>query len=205
MTDPYKTLSGPAGPVLLKERKSKFLGYAFSVHSRDEAQEHLSALWERHPDATHICYAYRIGLTQPETRMNDDGEPAYSAGAPIFGQLESFELYDVLVCVVRYYGGTKLGVGGLIQAYRETARLCLQQAPVVTREPTRVLQLDFGYEALDAVMRTLSQHQLPIEGQEMKLRCRMQIPVPERRAEAVWELFRAIAGVRAEWEEPTHR
>jgi len=171
------------------------------VQSGEEAREHLSALWQRYPDATHICYAYRIGLRQPETRMNDDGEPAYSAGAPIFGQLESFDLHNVLVCVVRYYGGTKLGVGGLIQAYRETARMCLEEAPVVVREPVRVLQLDFGYDSLDAVMRTLSQHQLSLQSQQMDLRCRMHLQVAEQRAEGVMELFQAIAGVRATWSE----
>lgn len=202
MTESYKTLTGPCGPVLLKERKSKFLGFAFPAGSREEAREHLSALRDRYPDATHICYAYRIGLRQPETRMNDDGEPAYSAGAPIFGQLESFDLYNVLVCVVRYYGGTKLGVGGLIQAYRETARSCLEQAPVVIREPERVLRLDFGYDSLDAVMRTISQQQLPIQYQQMELRCQLHVQVAEPRAEAVMELFQAIAGVRAVWEAP---
>ena len=202
MTEAYKTLSGPQGPVLLKERKSKFLGFAFPAASREEAREQLSALRERYPDATHICYAYRIGLRRPETRMNDDGEPAYSAGAPIFGQLESFDLHNVLVCVVRYYGGTKLGVGGLIQAYRETARKCLEQAPVVIREPSRILRLHFDYGALDAVMRTISQHQLCIQDQQMRLTCQMQIRVAEHRADGVMELFQAIAGVRANWEEP---
>ncbi len=202
MTESYKTLSGPCGPVLFRERKSKFLGYAFPVLSGEGAREHLSALWQRYPDATHICYAYRIGHRQPETRMNDDGEPAYSAGAPIFGQLESFDLYDVLVCVVRYYGGTKLGVGGLIQAYRETARMCLEEAPVIVREPVRVLHLEFGYDSLDAVMRTLSQHQLSPQSQQMELRCAIQLQVAEHRAEAVMGLFRALAGVRATWAEP---
>lgn len=202
MTESIKTLSGPGGPVLLKERKSKFIGFAFPAKSREEVREHLSNLRERYPDATHICYAYRLGFRQPETRMSDDGEPAYSAGAPILGQLESFELHNALLCVVRYYGGTKLGVGGLIQAYRETARRCLDQTPVAIYEPVRILRLDFGYGALDAVMRTISQQHLSIQGQEMKLSCRVRIEVAELRAEAVMELFRAIQGVRAYWEEP---
>lgn len=200
MTEPYKTLADPCGPVLLKERKSKFLGYAFPVQSREEAARHLEALWAAHADATHICYAFRIGLRQPETRMNDDGEPAYSAGAPIFGQIEAFDLQNVLVCVVRYYGGTKLGVGGLIQAYRETARNCLETARFTVKEPSRTLELRFGYQALDAVMRTISHHQLTIDSQDMSLRCRVFISVPAAREAEVSELFRAIQGVTMGWE-----
>lgn len=199
MTEPYKTLAAPCGPVLLKERKSKFLGYAFAVGSREEAAKQVEALWAAHADATHICYAYRIGLRQPETRMNDDGEPAYSAGAPIFGQIEAFDLQNILVCVVRYYGGTKLGVGGLIQAYRETARNCLEAARITVREPTRNLELRFGYEALDAVMRTISHHQLSIDRQDMALRCQVSISVPAARETEVSELFRAIRGVSMDW------
>ncbi len=202
MTEPYKTLSAPCGPVLLKERKSKFLGYAFPVRSREEVAAQLESLRATYPDATHICYAFRIGLRPPETRMNDDGEPAYSAGAPIFGQIEAFDLHNVLVCVVRYYGGTKLGVGGLIQAYRETARNCLQEAMVVLKEPSRTLGLYFGYEALDAVMRTIAHNQLSIDRQEMALRCRVYLKIPAAREAGVFELFQAIPGVESEWLTP---
>lgn len=202
MTVPYKTLTAPCGPVLLRERKSKFLGFAFPARSREEVGAHLEGLRTAYPDATHICYAFRIGLGRPETRMHDDGEPAYSAGAPIFGQIEAFDLHNVLVCAVRYYGGTKLGVGGLIQAYRETARNCLQQAMVVLKEPCRTLGLDFGYEALDAVMRTIAHNQLSIEQQEMALRCRVFLRVPAAREAGVFELFQAIPGVESEWITP---
>ncbi len=200
MTEPYKTLSAPSGPVQLKERKSKFLGYAFPVRSREEVGQQLGTLRATYPDATHICYAFRIGLRQPETRMNDDGEPAYSAGAPIFGQIEAFDLHNVLVCVVRYYGGTKLGVGGLMQAYRETARNCLQEAQLEVREPSRNLELRFGYEALDAVMRTISHHQLDIDRQDMALRCRLLVRVPAAREEEVLAFFQAIPGLATSWE-----
>lgn len=202
MTESYKTLSGPYGPAVLKERKSKFLGYAFPVRTREGVARQLESLRTTYPDATHICYAFRIGLRQPETRMNDDGEPAYSAGAPIFGQIEAFDLQNVLVCVVRYYGGTKLGVGGLIQAYRDAARKCLEEAPVVLKEPSRALELRFGYGSLDAVMRTLAHHQLAIEQQDMALRCRVVLRVPAAREEAVYELFQAIQGVETQWQAP---
>lgn len=202
MTAPYKTLTAPCGPVLLRERKSKFLGFAFPARSREEVGAHLEGLRAAYPDATHICYAFRIGLRRPETRMHDDGEPSYSAGAPIFGQIEAFDLHNVLICVVRYYGGTKLGVGGLVQAYRETARSCLQEAPMEIREPSGMLKLHFGYECLDAVMRTISQQQLAIDRQQMQLRCQVLIRVPAAREGPVLELFRAIPGVDVAWEPP---
>ncbi|MEJ2585900.1 MAG: YigZ family protein, partial [Robiginitalea sp.] len=162
---PFKTIIKSSGPFLYKDRKSKFLGWVFPAKSPDHAIKRVETLREKYPDATHICYAYRTGVEKPMVRMNDDGEPAYSAGTPIYHQIESEELFNVLVCVVRYYGGTKLGVGGLIQAYREAARGVLEEARIVTRVPVCILTLDFEYPLLDAVMRFISQHQLKLRSQ----------------------------------------
>lgn len=193
---PYKTISTPSGPFLLKERKSKFLGWAFPASTPGEAANQLDALWKKYPDATHICYAYRIGVENPVVRMSDDGEPAYSAGAPIYHQLESEQLFNVLLCVVRYYGGTKLGVGGLIQAYREAARGVLEGTRVETRVPVCILTLDFEYPLLDAVMRFVSQHQLKLRSQRMELDCSLELEVPLGQCEVIQEGILALGAVR---------
>ena len=192
---PFNSISGPAGPEIYKARKSRFLGYCFPVGSVELAQQHLETLWKRYPDATHICYAYRIGTDQTELRMNDDGEPAYSAGAPIFGQIEALDLFNVLVAVVRYYGGTKLGVGGLIQAYRETARAVLETADIRQVQPEALLELEFGYEDLDAVMRLITQKQLELRKQDMGLRCRVVLAIHPNLLPEIREALGAHPGV----------
>ncbi len=175
---PYRTLSAPAGPFELKEKKSKFIGWAFHASTAGEAAAHIASLRSRYGDATHVCHAFRIGADQPVVRMSDDGEPAHSAGAPILHQIEAAGLHNVVVAVVRYYGGINLGVGGLIRAYREAARGCLKDARVVTRLPHAILTLDFQYPDLDAVMRFISQNRLEILGQQMELSCSVKIRVP---------------------------
>jgi putative IMPACT (imprinted ancient) family translation regulator len=124
--------------------------------------------------------------------MNDDGEPAHSAGSPIFGQIVAAELHNVLICVVRYYGGTKLGVGGLIQAYRESARGVIERAEIVTRTPKCLLILDFDYPALDAVMRYISKYQLNIRSQQMGLNCHMEVEASIKQCDRVMEQLGAI-------------
>ncbi len=193
--EPYKTVAQASGPYQLKERKSKFLGWAFPVNTLEEAAQQIDKLWKEYPDATHICYAYRVGVEKPAVRMNDDGEPAYAAGAPIYHQIESENLFNVLVCVVRYYGGTKLGVGGLIQAYRETARGVLGEATLVTRVPVCLLTLDFEYPLLDAVMRFISQHQLNLRSQRMELNCTLELEVPLGQCEETLRGLRALGEV----------
>ena len=120
--DTYITITQPSPEVLHKDRNSKFYGYAFPVTSEDEIKTCLDQLKKKHYQAGHFCYAWQLGMTYDSYRYNDDGEPSNSAGAPIYGQLQSFDLTNVFVVVVRYFGGTKLGVGGLIQAYRTTAQ-----------------------------------------------------------------------------------
>ncbi|MDG1573148.1 YigZ family protein [Robiginitalea sp. M366] len=192
---PYRTLSAPAGPVNYKERKSRFMGYAYPCATAEEANTHVQALRSQYPDATHVCYAYRLGPGTGQVRMQDDGEPSYSAGAPILGQIEAYDLHCVLLCVVRYYGGVKLGVGGLIQAYRETARETLEAAETREVVPRVRAFLEFGYEVLDAVMRCISQHQLELLEQEMALRCAVVVGIPAEKAEVVRQTLEAIAGV----------
>src|SRR5690606_12630823 len=115
MNHSYKTIKNQVTEILFKEKGSKFIGFGFSVDDENEAKQKLSFLWEKYPDATHICYAYRLGADGETYRVNDDGEPSGSAGLPIYNQIVSKEITHVLVASVRYYGGTKLGVSGLIK------------------------------------------------------------------------------------------
>lgn len=188
----FTTIEEPSGPILIKDRKSKFIGFAYPVTSVAEAKQFVQELHTTFPDATHVCFAYKIGMNQPEIRMNDDGEPTYSAGAPILGQLEAFGLLNVLVCVVRYYGGTKLGVGGLIQAYRETAKQSLENATLISVTAKVHFRLEFGYQNLDAVMRVISQNRLEIINQEMTLSCNITVEANQAESEIIPKLFSAI-------------
>jgi uncharacterized YigZ family protein len=191
----YRSIASDCGPIVFKERKSKFLGFAFNVEDLDQAKIKINELRATFPDATHICYAYKIGVERPEIRMNDDGEPSYSAGAPIFGQIEAFKLENILLCVVRYFGGTKLGVGGLIHAYRETAKACLEASQIETIVPRKKLIIAFGYEALDQVMRVIAQNQLKIATQEMGLSCKIHLKCAAEDLESLKGIFTAIGGV----------
>lgn len=192
----FKTIDAAAGPAQYRDRKSRFLGWAFPVSTEEEAAARLSDLRRGHPDAAHVCYAYRIGVSQPRERVSDDGEPAHSAGSPIFGQIEAAGLHNVLLCVVRYYGGVKLGVGGLIQAYREAARAALAMARVVTRSPKCILTLDFDYPVLDGVMSYISRHRLGIRNQEMGLRCHLELEIPLADCDKILEEVHGLGQVR---------
>ncbi|MFM1879578.1 MAG: hypothetical protein RLZZ241_2444 [Bacteroidota bacterium] len=192
----FKSIAAPCGPVIYKERKSKFIGFGFNVNEVSAVKSVLESLRSRYPDAAHICYAYKIGLQNPEIRMNDDGEPSYSAGAPIYGQIEAFDLENILICVVRYFGGTKLGVGGLIQAYRETARMCLETAEISQIQPMLKLVLEFEYNNIDSVMRILAQHQLELANQTMNLSCSITIRVAESEFKEICALFQTIKDIK---------
>ncbi|WP_445385239.1 IMPACT family protein [Robiginitalea sp. IMCC44478] len=194
-TKSYRTLKKPSGPCLFKEQKSRFIGLAYPADSIEKTKSILEDLKKSYRDASHICYAYRIGWNPTEVRANDDGEPTYSAGAPILGQIESHELFNVMVCVVRYYGGVKLGVGGLIQAYKRAAQESIGQAGVFLKRPVRQVELHFEYPQLDNVMRMISQHQLSIQQQDMHLDCRLILNIKPEHDLEIKELFGAIEGV----------
>ena len=131
--DTYKTIDQPTEGILFKEKNSKFFGYAFPVSTTDEIKIHIDQLKKQHFGAVHFCYAYQIGSEKIEFRVNDDGEPSNSAGIPIYGQIQSFGVTNVLLVVVRIFGGIKLGVGGLISAYKTTAQLVLEEAEIVEK------------------------------------------------------------------------
>ena len=192
----FKTISKATGPVLYREKKSRFLGYAFPVSSVEAADQQLVKLRKKYSDATHVCYGYRIGIVDTQLRMNDDGEPAYTAGSPILGQITSAELFDVMVCVVRYYGGVKLGAGGLAKAYKETAKGVLEVAPVVRRKAVCIIRLQFQYPHLDEVMGFISQNRVKVSTQQMKLDCTIELIVSPEKCEAYCNRLMRIDGVQ---------
>ncbi len=160
--DTYLTVAQPS-EGLYKEKGSKFMAYAVEVKDEDEVKEHLQRIRQQHSQARHVCYAYRLGISGETYRYNDDGEPSGTAGKPIFGQLLSFNVTYILIAVVRYFGGTKLGVGGLITAYKEAAKDALLSANIIEKTATRTIDFTFDYAKMNEVMRFLKQHRLDFE------------------------------------------
>lgn len=177
LNDTYKTIAKASEEVLLKEKKSKFYGFAFPVKDEEQAKLQIDGLRKQFPTANHVCYAWQIGINDPTYRANDDGEPNNSAGMPIYGQIQSFEVTNILIAVVRVFGGTKLGVGGLISAYRNTAKLALENSAIVQKIIEEQLLLKFEYAEMDLVMRFIKKNQLNITSQELNLDCEIVIAV----------------------------
>ena len=194
-THAYRIPAGTAGPELFKDRKSKFIGLVFPVSDREAISLALDSVRSRYADANHVCYAYRLAPPEAEIRTHDDGEPVHSAGAPILGQIEAFGLHQVLVCVVRYFGGTKLGFGGLVRAYRECARGVLESCPVDTVRRQVQLEIEFGYDQLDAVMRIIDQSRLEVLHREMQLQGLIRLGLDPEIADTLRVRFKALPGV----------
>lgn len=187
--DTYKTITKSSPETLFKDRGSKFFGYAFPVSNEDEIKEHLDQLKKEHHTARHWCYAWQLGMGYERYRANDDGEPSNSAGMPIYGQLQSFDVTNVLVVVVRYFGGTKLGVGGLIQAYKTGAQMALSASTIEERTIDVVFKLFFEYPEMNTVMRILKDEQLDVVTQKMELNCEFDISVRKKDADRIFNLF----------------
>ena len=153
-SDTYKTLKEPSEGIY-KEKGSKFLAFAYSVFTEDEIKEHITELKKQYHDARHHCYAWKLGMDSNHYRMNDDGEPSGTAGKPIYGQILSYELTNVLVVVVRYFGGTKLGTSGLIHAYKTATKDAFENAEIVEQTVNDILTLTFEYGAMNDVMRII--------------------------------------------------
>jgi len=196
--DSYKTLLKATEEVVYKDRNSKFYGYAFPLISEAEAGELLEQLATRHRKASHLCYAWQWGVWQPSHRVNDGGEPTHSAGMPIFGQIQSFGLTNVLVAVIRIYGGTKLGIGGLIQAYRTTARMALEAGVVITKTLEQEYFVKCDYPKLGALLKILSQPGISILRQELERQCTLHISVRLKEAEKTEAIIRNTPGVSLE-------
>ena len=194
--DTYKTIASSVQEVIFKEKSSKFLGYAFPVTSEEEIKAHLEEVKKAHFSARHWCYAWQLGYgTNQRYRANDDGEPNNTAGIPIYGQIQSFELTNILVIVVRYFGGIKLGVGGLVQAYKTTAQLTLQEAEIEEKLITEELRIRFDYPLMNKVMRVVKEQNLNITQQLLTENCELHLAIRQSDYQRIQELFESIYGV----------
>lgn len=194
LKDTYKTIIKPSREILFKEKNSKFFGYAFPISSEDDTRDHLDALKKKHHQARHFCYAWQTGKLEPEFhfRANDDGEPSNSAGMPIYGQIQSYEVTNILVVVVRYFGGVKLGVGGLIQAYKTAAQMALENSRIVEKTVDQIFEIKFDYPQMNVVMRIIKEHSLNIIEQDLGLDCKIFISVRKRDSLEIHQKFEAV-------------
>ncbi len=190
----YRTLDSPSEGVY-REKGSRFLAFAFPINSEENVKMHLEQLRKKYHDARHHCYAYRLAPDGALFRANDDGEPSGTAGKPILGQLLSFEVTQILVVVVRYFGGVKLGTGGLIQAYKAAAREALSQAVIIEKEVRVYYRLSFPYTLLNEVMRMLKETQAEIEGQEMGEAAAIRCSIPLAQQETLTDRWQRMQGL----------
>mgnify|MGYP002623239933 CR=1 FL=1 len=174
--DAYRSIAAPA-EGLFKDNGSRFIALAYPVESEDEVKSIVAGLRKEYHDARHHCYAYRIGLKGDVWRANDDGEPSGSAGRPIIGQIDSLGLSDILIVVVRYFGGIKLGIPGLIRAYKTSAADALANATIVEKIASKRYRLEFDYLSMNAIMKVLKEMNLPQEGQDFGERCSLETRV----------------------------
>jgi uncharacterized YigZ family protein len=196
-TEFYQTIDRPS-TAEFKDRGSKFIAYAYPIQSADDFKQHLQALKKEHPKAVHHCFAYRLGTDGNNFRSSDDGEPSGSAGKPILGQIDSKGITDVLVIVVRYWGGTLLGVPGLINAYKTATALALQVVPIIQKQVEKNYKLHFDYTMINEVMQILKQHQCTILSQELQLFCHLNVGIPVNRLQEVTYKLGEIRGVEVQ-------
>ena len=190
--DSYKTIDIASEETLFKEKGSKFFGYAFPVLSEDDVKDCLEVLKKKHHSARHFCYAYQIGVEHTQYRANDDGEPNNSAGLPIYGQIQSFEVTNTLIVSVRYFGGTKLGVGGLISAYKKSAKLALTASEIIEKTINVQFKLTFNYDLMNPVMRIIKEKQIEIVHQKLEMDCTYIISVRKSDANRIFQIFEAL-------------
>lgn len=170
----FKTIQ-QGGQSLFKDRGSRFIGHAVHVKTEDEIKQLINHWKSEHPEACHVCYAFRLGANKNTYRSSDDGEPNNSAGPPILGQIVSFDVTNVLVAVIRYYGGTNLGVGGLINAYRTAAKEALEDSNIVLVEERFIFTFNCGYEVMPEVMKRIKLHKIKLLHQEINLNCSFKV------------------------------
>lgn len=199
MTDKefYYTID-KAGNAEFKDRGSRFIALAFPMETKEDYKAHLATAKAAHPKATHFCFAYRLGLDGNNFRSGDDGEPAGSAGRPILGQIDSKELTNTLIIVVRYFGGSLLGVPGLINAYKTAASLVLQVTPVIQKQVEINYRLQFDYTMMNDIMMIVKQYNCTVLNQEMQLFCSMTVGIPVNRVEPILNRLQDIRNVEIE-------
>lgn len=194
MNDTYHTIAKP-GTGYFKDRGSKFFSFAYPLATEDQVKEILTALKKEHHSARHHCYAWRLGTEEILYRANDDGEPSSTAGKPILGQLQSFDVTNVLLVVVRYFGGTLLGASGLINAYKNAAADALKNAEILTKTVERTFRLNFTYSQINEVMQIVKQENLNVVNTKFEEKCELQFSVRKLEAEKVKEIFGNFYGV----------
>ena len=187
--DTFKTIASPSTEILFKEKNSKFFGYAFPITAEDEIKLHLDKLRKKHFGAGHFCYAFQLGTDTLFFRVNDDGEPSNSAGMPIYGQIQSYGLTNVLVVVVRFFGGVKLGVGGLISAYKTAAQMALEESVILEKTIGVHFQISFDYKNMNKVMRIIKEKNLEIISQQMEESCQIKIATRKKNAKIIFDIF----------------
>ena len=197
--DTYKTIDFSPEEVLFKEKNSKFFGYAFPIQSEEEVKPLIDTLRKQHPNAGHFCYAYQLGTDIISYRANDDGEPSNTAGMPIYGQIQSFSVTNILIVVVRIFGGVKLGVGGLISAYKTTAQLILEGCEITEKTIDIHFTISFDYKNMNKVMRVIKEKKLDIVNQEMEINeisglpiGKIEIKTQKKNAEMIFDIFNSM-------------
>ena len=193
--DTYKTIRY-ASQGVYKEKGSKFLAFAYPIATEAEAKAHLEELRKQYFDARHHCYAYILGADKAAYRINDDGEPSSTAGKPIYGQLLSHDLTNIIIVVVRYFGGIKLGVPGLINAYRTAAKDAIDNAIIIEKNITEVYNLQFTYEQMNSVMKILKDNNLPQCNQKFELECSLDFSVRQAESTRVCDEILKLKGVK---------
>lgn len=188
----YNTIKEKIENTLIKEKGSKFIGFAYPVLNEEEIKECLQKIYDDHPKATHHCYAFRLGLHGENYRANDDGEPSGSAGLPIYNQLLAHEITNILVVSVRYYGGVKLGVGGLVKTYKESAKLTLDEAEIVTKELETDIEITFDYQHQNTIFTVLNKFDAKIlefdTAEQCKIVARLRLALKQNISEQLSEM-----------------
>ena len=197
--DTYNTIEFTSEEILHKEKNSKFFGSAYPIQSENEVKDIIDVLRKKHPHAGHFCYAYQIGTDNLSYRANDDGEPSNSAGMPIYGQIQSFFLTNTLIVVARVFGGVKLGVGGLISAYKTTAQLTIESCEIIEKTIDIHYQVSFDYKNMNKVMRVIKEKKLEIVTQEMEMNVetglptgKIEVKTRKKNAEMIFDIFNSI-------------
>ena len=197
-TDTYKTIRKPSDGIY-KEKGSRFLSFVYPVQTRQQAENHIMELKKKYHDARHHCFAYILNPDQAEYRVSDDGEPSNSAGQPILGQIRANRLTNVLIVVVRYFGGTLLGVGGLTRAYKSAAADAIDHADIITKTVMVLFRIRFPYDLTNTVMKVIQSPGIKVLGQTYDARVNVEIGVRKSVAEHIRNTFQSIQGVDIEY------
>ncbi|MBI9057290.1 YigZ family protein [Labilibaculum sp. DW002] len=196
--DTYKTIS-ETSEGLYKEKGSKFIAYAYPVTSEEEIKAHIASLKKEYYDARHHCYAYMLGADKKDFRANDDGEPSSTAGKPILGQILSKDLTNILIVVIRYFGGTKLGVSGLIHAYKTAASEVISNAEILDKTVNDIYDIHFDYLVMNDVMKIIKDDQPLQLGQDFNLTCKITLSIRQSEVDRIIEKFNKIDSVKTDF------